>query len=113
MLGLFLLSPNGFMIPVVVRPFEEVHWTRCGAAVAVDTSMTISQFINDYVFHYHYRVFPVWESGRFRGVIDVRSIKGVSPADWPTTKIGRIYPILPDTACWIPVSMLRMLCAFC
>ncbi len=57
-------------------------------AVAVDTSMTISQFVNDYVFHYHYRVFPVVELGRFIGMIDVRSIKGVPPNEWPSTKIG-------------------------
>lgn len=56
--------------------------------VAVDTSMTISEFVNDYVFHYHYRVFPVVENNRFIGMIDVRSIKSVPPQDWPTTKIG-------------------------
>jgi Zn-dependent protease/predicted transcriptional regulator len=56
--------------------------------IAVDTSMTISQFVNNYVFHYHYRVFPVLELGRFVGMIDVRAIKAVLPNDWPTTKIG-------------------------
>src|SRR5262249_9855380 len=29
--------------------------------IAVNTSMTISQFVNDYVFHYHHRTFPVLE----------------------------------------------------
>jgi Zn-dependent protease/CBS domain-containing protein len=61
--------------------------------IAVNTSMTISQFVNDYVFHYHYRVFPVLELNRFVGMIDVRSIKAVPPEDWPTTKIG---PFLSD-----------------
>ncbi len=56
--------------------------------IAVNTSMTISQFVNDYVFHYHHRVFPVLELDRYIGMIDVRSIKGVPPGDWPTTKIG-------------------------
>jgi Zn-dependent protease/predicted transcriptional regulator len=57
-------------------------------AIAVNTAMTISQFVNDYVFHYHYRVFPVLELDRFVGMIDVKSIKGVPPSEWPTTKIG-------------------------
>ena len=57
-------------------------------AVAVTTSTTISQFVNDYVFHYHFRVFPVLELNRFIGMIDVRSIKNVPTEDWPTTKIG-------------------------
>jgi Zn-dependent protease len=56
--------------------------------VSVNTSMTISQFVNDYVFHYHYRVFPVTELNRFIGMIDIRSIKAVPPNEWATTKIG-------------------------
>ncbi len=66
--------------------------------IAVNTSMTISQFINDYVFHYHYRVFPVLELNRFIGMIDVRSIKGVPPNEWPTTKIGAFLSD-PSTYC--------------
>lgn len=57
-------------------------------AVAVNTSMTISQLLNDYAFRYHERVFPVLELNRFIGMIDVRAIKSVPPEDWPTTKIG-------------------------
>jgi Zn-dependent protease len=73
-------------------------------AVAVDTSMTISQFVNEYVFHYHYRVFPVLQLNRFIGMIDVRSIKGVPPNDWPTTKIGG-YLSDPSTYCTIDPDM--------
>ena len=56
--------------------------------IAVHASMTISQFMNDYVFHYRYRVFPVLERQRFIGMIDVESIKHVPPGDWPTTQIS-------------------------
>jgi CBS domain-containing protein len=73
-------------------------------AVSVNTSTTISQFVNDYVFHHHHRVFPVLERGRFVGMVDVRSIRSVPPADWPTTKIDAYlsdpstYRVLdPDT----------------
>jgi len=84
-------------------------------AVAVNTSMTISQFINDYVFHYHYRVFPVLELGKFIGMIDVRSIKGVPPDEWPTTKIGAFLSD-PSTYCVLDpetdaTDALRMLMA--
>ncbi len=68
--------------------------------VAVNTSMTISEFVNAYVFHYHYRVFPVEELGRFIGMIDVRSIKGVPASEWPTTKIGTFLSD-PATYCTI------------
>jgi Zn-dependent protease/predicted transcriptional regulator len=73
-------------------------------AIAVDSSTTISKFVNDYVFHYHYRVFPVVELGRFVGMIDVRSIKAVSPNDWPTAKIGAFLSD-PSTYCVLDPDM--------
>jgi Zn-dependent protease/predicted transcriptional regulator len=73
-------------------------------AIAVDSSTTISKFVNDYVFHYHYRVFPVVELGRFVGMIDVRSIKAVSPNDWPTSKIGAFLSD-PSTYCVLDPEM--------
>lgn len=66
--------------------------------IAVNTSMTISEFVNDYVFHYHYRIFPALELNRFVGMVDVRSIKSVPPNDWPTTKIGGFLSD-PSTYC--------------
>jgi Zn-dependent protease/predicted transcriptional regulator len=72
--------------------------------IAVNTSMTISQFVNEYVFHYHYRVFPVLELDRFIGMIDVRSIKGVPPGDWSRTKIGP-YLSDPSTYCVLDPDM--------
>jgi predicted transcriptional regulator len=55
--------------------------------VAVHKGVTISEFVNEYVFHYHYRVFPVVQHDRFVGMIDVRAIKNVQANDWPTTMI--------------------------
>jgi len=83
--------------------------------IAVDTSMTISEFVNQYVFHYHYRVFPVLERGRFVGMMDVRSIKAVPPNEWPTTKIGAFLSE-PNTYCVLDPDMdatdaLRLLMA--
>ena len=68
--------------------------------VTVESSTTISQFVNEYVFHYHYRAFPVLELNRFIGMIDVRSIKSVPANEWPTTKIGAFLSD-PSTYCVI------------
>jgi Zn-dependent protease/predicted transcriptional regulator len=56
--------------------------------VAVETSTSISDFVNEFVFRYHNRVFPVLENSRFAGMVDVRSIKGVPASEWPTTSIS-------------------------
>jgi Zn-dependent protease len=73
-------------------------------AIALDRSLPISQFVNDYVFHYHYRVFPVIDNGLFAGMIDVRAIKGVSSQDWPTTPIGDFLSE-PSTYCVLSPDM--------
>jgi Zn-dependent protease len=57
-------------------------------AVAVDVSMPVSDFVNEYVFHYHDRTFPVVENGRFAGMIDLRSIKRIPVIEWPEVRIG-------------------------
>ena len=42
--GLFCVRPKGFITPVVVRPFGEVHVTSWGAAVAVGSCMVAGLF---------------------------------------------------------------------
>jgi Zn-dependent protease len=55
--------------------------------VAVPKGTTIADLVNQYVFHYHDRSFPVVDRGRFIGIIDIGSLKKVPPQDWPTTRI--------------------------
>ena len=81
--------------------------------VAADPSTTISKFVSDYVFHHHDRSFPVVDDGRFIGMMEVRSIKSVPPAQWRSTPIRNLlsdastYCVLdPDTDA---TEALRML----
>jgi Zn-dependent protease len=56
--------------------------------VAVTKGTTIQELVNQYVFHYHDRSFPVVDNGgRFIGIIDIGALKKVPPQDWPTTYI--------------------------
>jgi Zn-dependent protease len=71
---------------------------------AVTTSMTISEFINHYVFHYHYRTFPVLENDRFVGMIEVKSIRAVPTEHWEQVKIGG-YLSDPSTFCVLSPDM--------
>jgi Zn-dependent protease len=57
-------------------------------AAAVDVSMLVADFVNNYVFHFHDRMFPVTEQGRFLGMIDVRSIKRIPTNEWSSVRIG-------------------------
>jgi CBS domain-containing protein len=71
--------------------------------IAVRSSMPLSDFINDYVFRYHLRQFPVVDDGHFVGMIDVQSIKKIASSEWNEVRIGghllnpARYPVLnPD-----------------
>jgi Zn-dependent protease len=55
--------------------------------VAVNKGTTIADLVNQYVFHYHDRVFPVVDRGRFIGMIDVNALRKVPTQDWPSTYI--------------------------
>ncbi len=55
--------------------------------VAVHKGMTITELVNDYVFRYHDRVFPVLDRDRFIGMIDVRAFRKLKTDDWPNTFI--------------------------
>jgi Zn-dependent protease len=55
--------------------------------VAVNKGTSIADFVNQYVFHYHDRVFPVVDRGRFVGMIDLGKVKKVPATDWSDTYI--------------------------
>jgi Zn-dependent protease len=101
LIGLFLKSSaeNEYRAFEVRSGLQNMKLSEIMApAIAVNTSMTLSQFVNEYVFHYHYRVFPVLELNRFVGMMDVRSIKHVPANEWPTRKIGAFLSD-PSTYC--------------
>jgi Zn-dependent protease len=55
--------------------------------VAVQKGTTVADLINNYIFHYHERIFPVVDRGQFIGMIDLRQLKKLRPEDWPNTYI--------------------------
>jgi CBS domain-containing protein len=71
--------------------------------------------LNEYVFRYHHRIFPVVDGDRFVGMIDVRAVKNVPADKWPTTRIDQFlydpskYCILdPDMAATDALRHLTM-----
>jgi len=72
--------------------------------VAVNKGTTVAELVNQYVFHYHDRVFPVVDHGSFIGMIDIRAFKKIPSSEWPNTYIDAFmadssqYCVLePDT----------------
>lgn len=57
-------------------------------SIAVEASTPVSDFVNNYVFRYHDRAFPVVANGRFIGMTDIRSIKRIPASEWSSARIG-------------------------
>ena len=55
--------------------------------VAVAKGTTVADFVNNYIFHYHERIFPVLDRGQFIGMIELRQLRKLRPEDWPNTYI--------------------------
>jgi len=55
--------------------------------IAANKGTTVADLVNQYVFHYHDRIFPVVDHGRFVGMIDLRNLRKIPVDEWPNTYI--------------------------
>jgi Zn-dependent protease/predicted transcriptional regulator len=59
--------------------------------VTVSSSVSVDQLINDYIYEYHYKMFPVIEDGnRLKGCVTTKQVKEVPRDRWKETKVGDI-----------------------
>jgi Zn-dependent protease len=55
--------------------------------VTVPPSISVQEWLEDYVYRYHFKLFPVVEDSRLLGCIRIDSIKQLPREDWGKTKI--------------------------
>ena len=59
--------------------------------VTVNPSLPVADLVHDYVYRYHYKMFPiVEESGRLVGCVTTRQVKHVPREDWSRRKVEEI-----------------------
>lgn len=73
--------------------------------VSVPPDLSIQQWLDDYVYHYHFKMFPVQEGGTLLGCVRTRDIKTVPRDQWPQTPLDRLITptssdnsVAPDTS---------------
>ncbi len=52
--------------------------------------MRIDAFVEDYVYQYHYKMYPVIDLGRLAGCATVRGVKSVPRDQWDAVTVGDI-----------------------
>ena len=63
------------------------HFMR-SEPVTVSPSLSIAEWVEDYVYRHHYKMYPVVEGPRLLGCISVDSLQRVRREDWPSTQVA-------------------------
>jgi Zn-dependent protease/predicted transcriptional regulator len=59
--------------------------------VTVPASVSVDQLVEDYIYRYHYKMFPVVENGgRLIGCVTTKQVKELSREEWDQKKVGDI-----------------------
>jgi Zn-dependent protease/CBS domain-containing protein len=89
---------------------EPVHRFMTRDTVAVPDDITVGAFVRDYVYAYHYDLFPVTHSGRLSGCVLVRDVKKISQESWEQYELSTIaIPCTEDNTISAQSDALRAL----
>jgi Zn-dependent protease/CBS domain-containing protein len=58
--------------------------------VTVPASTSIDRLIEDYIYRYHFKLFPVVNSGKLLGCISTKQVKEIPRAEWNRKTVGEI-----------------------
>ena len=58
--------------------------------ITVDPELTIEALVDDYVYRYHFKMFPVVEDTRLVGCVTTRLVKEVPRDEWVTRTVGDV-----------------------
>ena len=99
LIGLFLRSAAqmSYQQLVVRRVLEGEPISRFMTRnpVTVPPALTVAELVENYVLHYHFKMFPVLEDGRIVGCVTTRDIKGIPREKWGAVRVGDIAERCP------------------
>lgn len=92
LIGMFLrAAAKQGLRQVIIRQLlrgEPVRRFMNEAPITVPRGVSLESFVDDYVYRYHYKMFPVLDGGRLVGCVTTRDIREVDRGRWATTSVG-------------------------
>lgn len=58
--------------------------------IVVNPSLDLQHWVDDYVYRYHHRAFPVASNGHLEGLITTESLNHLPRSEWPTHTVGEM-----------------------
>ena len=101
LIGLFLRNAAGMSYrQLLVREAiqgETVRRFMNAHPITVTPDLTLAELVDDYIYRYHYKMFPVVEDGRALGFIGTEQVKTVPRPRWATRAVAEVMePCTPD-----------------
>ena len=102
LIGMFLRSAAQMSYQqVMIRKAlegEQVRRFMTPNPVTVPSSLTVAELVEDYVYKYHFKMFPVKDDGRLAGCVTTRDIKEIPKEQWGRETVGQIAERCPPEA---------------
>jgi Zn-dependent protease len=78
---------------------EPVRRFMTVSPVTLQPGLSIANFLEDYVYRYHHKLYPVQDNGRLLGAISTDQLRGVPREEWNARTVGSLAtPWSDDTA---------------
>lgn len=94
LIGMFLRNAaQGSYQQVLVRRAlegEPVSRFMQPNVVTVDPALSVDEFVENYVYRLHHKMFPVTDNGRLLGCVTTRDVQQVPRNEWATTTVAHI-----------------------
>jgi Zn-dependent protease/predicted transcriptional regulator len=58
--------------------------------ITVSPHLSVQDFVEDYIFKYHFKMFPVVEDGRLLGCATLSQVKGIPKEEWPRRHVSEL-----------------------
>jgi len=98
LIGSFLFNAAGasYQHLLTERSFrgKNVRYFMNPEPVTVDSQITLQEFSEEYLYRYHYKMFPVVEGGRVAGIITVGELKTLPREEWRRLSVGSVMRAL-------------------
>ena len=58
--------------------------------ITVSPATSIEDLVNNYIYHYHFKMYPVVEGNQLKGVVTINQVKQVAPEEWSVRTVGEL-----------------------
>ena len=94
LIGMFLNSAAGSSYQQVLMrgalQGEPVSKFMNASPVVVPPTLDLAHFVDDYVYHFHRKMFPVGDADHIEGFITTEMLADIPRSEWPRRTVGQL-----------------------